>query len=499
MKKRISFVLALLLLLSSMAACSDAPATETETENTGAADPSDTAEAETESLTPHWDAVAKPKLNGVTINAECVEYDPNFYNVLDWEEITGDNLNDAVYDRNRYIESQLDCLFVNHYGYPPDTLKQAVTSGDGSVDMAYCLLNVSGSLLQQGYLKSYNSLEAIDLTKPYWDQGSIRDLTVLDQYFFGYPDFGFDHYDSMAVMFYNGAIIEEKQMEDPYELFKNDQWTIAKFWEQIQQASEDVNGDGLMKLDTDKYGLMGREYYYQPMMFSSGVSIIGWDAANEQFTFNLNNERFLKVAEAIGGIYQTSNSDYVDYSNYDAGRNAFSEGRSLFYSRLLGDFKQLREVEDDYGLICFPRLDYETNESSYYVQNPTTLYIPIDVGDDNKDGKDDYYEIGVFLEAISAYTYDVTLDEYLNRAVIGKGMRDQNSVDMVRTMVQSRSFDLGYAYGFTNIHSSLSACIQVNAKYASVAKKMEKPFTNTSKKMLDEIRSHIEMEAANAD
>ena len=31
------------------------------------------------------------------------------------------------------------------------------------------------------------------------------------------------------------------------------------------------------------------------------------------------------------------------------------------------------------------------------------------------------------------------------------------------------------------------------------AKKMEKPFTNTSKKMLDEIRSHIEMEAANAD
>lgn len=495
MKKTLSFAIALILLLSSLAACSDAPVEESDTTpSTPAADPS-TAEAETESLTPHWDTVLKTSLGGITINAECVEYDPNFYNVLDWEEITGDNLNDAVYERNRYIEEQLDCEFINHYDSPHTVLSQAVVSGDGSVDLAYDLLNCSGSLLQQGYLKAFSSLETVDLTQPYWDQGSIRDLTVLGQYFFGYPDIGFDHYDSMAVLFYNGAIIEENQMEDPYELFKNGEWTIDKFWEQIQQASEDVNGDGQMKLDTDNYGLMGREYYFQPMMFSSGVSIIGWDEQNEQFTFNIGGERFLQVAEAIGGIYQLSNSDYVDFSDYNAGRNAFSAGRSLFYSRLLGDFKNLREVEDDYGLICFPRYDYTTEESSYYVQNPTTLYLPIDVGDDNKDGKDDYYEISVFLEAMAAYTYDVTLEEYLERAVIGKGMRDQNSVDMVRTMVQSRSFDLGYAYGFTNIHSALSSCITANAKYASVAKKMEKPFNNTASKMLKEIQSHLEMEA----
>lgn len=493
MKKRISFTLALLLLLSSFAGCGETPNRETDaTADTVAVNPNMASDVETDSPTPHWDAVNKISLGGITINAECVEYDPNFYNVLDWEETTGDNLNDAVFNRNRFIEEQLDCLFVNHYGSAANTLGQAVISGDGSVDIAYDLLSYGGSMLQKGYLKAFNSLSTIDMTQPYWDQGSIEDLSVLDQYYFGYLDFGFDHYDSMAVLFYNGAIIEDNQMEDPYELYKNEQWTIAKFWEMIEQVSKDTNGDGQMRLDTDTYGLMGREYLFQPMMFTSGVSIVSWDKENETFSYNVNTERFLQVVEAIGSIYQTSNSSYVDYSNYDAGRVAFSDGRALFHSRLLGDFKNLRSVEDDYGLICFPRYDYSTDKSSNYVQNPTTLFLPLDVGDDNKDGKDDYDEIGIFLEAMGAYTFDVTINEYLERAVIGKGMRDQNSVDMVRSMVQNRSFDLGYAFGLTNIHNTLASCIQANSKYASAAKKMEKSFQNSAKKIIDEIKDHLE-------
>ncbi|MBQ9995687.1 MAG: extracellular solute-binding protein [Clostridia bacterium] len=491
MKRVFSFTLALLLLLLSAAGCSDA--TQEPEETTPVITESDLTaiEPETESPTPFWDAADKVDLQGITINASCENYDSNFYNVLDWEELTGERLNDAVYDRNRFVEEALNCLFTSDYGSAVSKLEQSCISGSGDIDITYALMSNGGGLLQKGYLKAFNSVETIDMTQPFWDQGAIRSLSVLGQTFCGMLDFGFDHYDSMAVLFYNGELVEEYHLEDPYELFKNSEWTIDKMKEQIVTVSTDKNGDGKFSLDRDVYGLSGREYNFQPILFTSGVRLVGWDEENETFTFNFMNERLLQVAEGIATIYEeAANADYVHYGDYDLGRTAFSDGRSLFYSRLLGDFKQLREVEDAYGVVCFPRYDYANEDTSYFVQNPTTLFLPIVVGDDNRDGDSDYNEIGIFLQAVGAYTYDVTLDEYIENAVIGKGMRDQNSADMVRIMMQNRNFDLTQAFSFPNMASGLYTCIKNNSGYASVGKKLERSFGKLSDKIVDEVKEH---------
>ncbi len=491
MKRVFSFTLALLLLLLPAAGCSDA--TQEPEETTPVITESDLTaiEPETESPTPFWDAADKVDLQGITINASCENYDSNFYNVLDWEELTGERLNDAVYDRNRFVEEALNCLFTSDYGSAVSKLEQSCISGSGDIDITYALMSNGGGLLQKGYLKAFNSVETIDMTQPFWDQGAIRSLSVLGQTFCGMLDFGFDHYDSMAVLFYNGELVEEYHLEDPYELFKNSEWTIDKMKEQIVTVSTDKNGDGKFSLDRDVYGLSGREYNFQPILFTSGVRLVGWDEENETFTFNFMNERLLQVAEGIATIYEeAANADYVHYADYDLGRTAFSDGRSLFYSRLLGDFKQLREVEDAYGVVCFPRYDFANEDTSYFVQNPTTLFLPIVVSDDNRDGDSDYNEIGIFLQAVGAYTYDVTLDEYIENAVIGKGMRDQNSADMVRIMMQNRNFDLTQAFSFPNMANGLYTCIKSNSGYASVGKKLERSFGKLSDKIVDEVKEH---------
>lgn len=491
MKRFFSLSMALLLLLLSAAGCSEATQEPEETAPVIAADELTETEAETESPTPFWDATEKVDLQGITINASCEEYDSNFYNVLDWDELTGERLNDAVYDRNRFVEEALNCQFTSDYGSAVSKLEQSCISGSGDIDMTYALMSNGGGLLQKGYLKAFNSVDTIDMTQPFWDQGAIRSLSILGQTFCGMIDFGFDHYDSMAVLFYNGELVEEYHLEDPYELFKNSEWTIDKMKEQIVTVSTDKNGDGKFSLDRDVYGLSGREYNFQPILFASGVRLVGWDEENETFTFNFMNERLLQVAEGIATIYEeAANADYVHYADYDLGRTAFSDGRSLFYSRLLGDFKQLREVEDDYGVICFPRYDFANEDTSYFVQNPTTLFLPIVIGDDNRDGDADYNEVGIFLQAVGAYTLDITLDEYIENAVIGKGMRDQNSADMVRIMMQNRNFDLTQAFSFPNMASGLYTCIKNNSGYASVGKKLERSFGKLSDKIVDEVKEH---------
>ena len=266
-----------------------------------------------------------------------------------------------------------------------------------------------------------------------------------------------------------------------------DTWTIDKMSAQIASVLTDVNGDGKYTLSEDVFGLTGREYWFQPFLNRSGEYLITWDDKEESFVLHMTDDRFVRVSEVITSIYSSQNPA-TDFSDYDKGRVAFSEGRSLFYFRLPGDFRQLREVEDDYGVVCFPRYAEDGGDSSYFVKNPTTLYLPTVVCDANGDGRQDYDEIGAFLEAMGAYTYDSTLDVYLENTVIGKGMRDERSADMVRLMMKNRSFDLGEAFSLHDVMDIYRLAVIKGKGLASSEQKAEKFFNRLTSKIVDKIR-----------
>ena len=488
-KRMTALLLAALFLGASMVSCGESAANADQVPTADSAVQTPAAEAvveEPESATPNWDAVAKPDLGGMSIIATTNDFDSNFYNVLDWDELTGDNLKDAMYNRNRAVESALNCTFTVIYGASTSVLEQSVAAGSGDVDFAYNLSSQGGGLLQKGYLAPFNMLDNIDMTKPYWDQGAQKYLKILDKMYFGFVDFGFDHYDSLAVLFYNGAMVENYQLEDPHELVLENAWTIDKMEEQLAAVLTDKNGDGKYTLEDDIFGLMGREYWFQGFLNASGEYLVTWDDAEKNFSFNMMDDTFVQVSEAIMKIY-TDNNEAVDYSDYDKGRIAFSDGRSLYYSRLLGDFRQLRENEDNYGIICFPRYAEASDDASYFVKNPTTLYLPAVVCDSNGDGKQDYDEIGIFLEAVGAYTYDTTLDIYIENTVIGKGVRDQKSADMVRLMMTNRSFDLCEAFSLHSIMDIYRTCIIKETGLASKEKACRKMFENLTGKIVEKI------------
>ena len=492
MKQRtIALCLAALLSAGLFCACGETPDKADETAPVQSVSPeAGVTEEETESPTPHWDAVRKEDLGGMVVNISCDEFDSNYYNVVDWDEISGEMLADAMYNRNRYIEEQLNCLMTVSYSEEVAKLEQSVISGSGDVDLTYALVSNGGNLLQKGYLTPFNRLETTDMTQPYWDQGSQKDLKLLGEMYYGFVDFGFDHYDSMTVLFYNGLLLTEYRLEDPQELFLSDEWTVDKMLEQLKAVSTDVDGDGKYNLKKDIFGLVGREYSFQPIQHASGVRLVTWDEKEKTFSLNMAEENFLNISAAIQSIYNKTNV-FTDFTNYDQGRIAFSDGRSLYYSRLLGDFRQLREVEDDYGVVCFPRYSADC-ESSYFVQNPTTLFLPLVIGDDNGDREPDFNEIGIFLEAQGAYTYDETLNIYIENAVIGKGMRDEKSAEMVRIMMQNRSFDLTQAYNFPSISSNYANCVVTTGNFASTAKKMERNFNKYSDKIVKEIEKNLD-------
>jgi len=478
MKRLISFTMALLLCLLSLTACGEAQQTETQATADTAATPKQT-EAETESLSPNWDAVEKVNLDGISIDIACPGASLTYYDALDVEEISGDNLNDAIYNRNRVLEDAMNFKLNALPGTgDASAMIASVTAGSGDWDMSLALIQGNGaSMLTQGYLRSFNSIENVDMSLPWWDQSAIDTMAVDGQMFFGMMDFSVDIYESLTVLFYNGELIDRFQLEDPYALYQDSAWTIDKMLEMIETVATDENGDGIYDINTDTYGLSGREYQFQPIFFTSGMEIINFNDEEQKFQHNLTDERYISIAEAIGNLYDDLR-DGVEFGYTNESRNAFKAGRVLFYSRLLGDYNLLRDQEDDYGIICFPRYDYTNEQSLCFVQNPNALFLPIVVGDDNGDGKQDYAEIGAFLQAVGAYTYDFTKEVYVNSTVIGKGARDANSAEMVRHLLANKGYCLGQTYSFSMILTAVTNSIIANARFASAARAVEKPFLN---------------------
>jgi len=451
MKKTLALLLALLCTAGSLAACGEG---EKESDNPGvnpgtSGNQEETQPEETEKPTPNWDAVDKTSLGGTEINTINRVFDPaGEYIALDFAEYTSDVLDKAIFERNRLLESTLDCKFIVtelENGEIVDTVKQSIEGGDGSVDLAYTDMYNIGVMLTNGLLMPFNFVETVDMTQPWWDQTLMDDARVSGMDYFGYIDFSFAHYDSMQVIYYNGKILEKyPEMEDPYDLYKNKQWTMEKMMEMAEEAAEDVNGDGTMDIETDQFGIGGSTCERMPMVLASGLHPMEWSDEEQVHKLMMNDERYINVLEMI--VKMRGKNVPFNSTKSKSSIAAFQQGRILFLTTDLSTFKTLRSLEDDYGLIPHPTYDYTVDEHYNFVPGPEGFCFPINIGDDNGDGKDDYSEIGTFLQAAGAYTYDVVLDAYIEKSVIGKGLRDQKSVEIFYDMIQNRSTCVSFAY-----------------------------------------------------
>jgi hypothetical protein len=114
-----------------------------------------------------------------------------------------------------------------------------------------------------------------------------------------------------------------------------------------------------------------------------------------------------------------------------------------------------------------------------YVQQPYAILVPSDCQDTAR--------IGTLLEALAAYTYDNVLDDYISKTVIGKGVRDRESAELLRHYITVRAYDLCYA--FNNMTPITSYGVGVtNGNYASAQKRNEKLFQKNNEKTLKALR-----------
>lgn len=440
MKKTLILLLAALLLTS----CGGAPADDT------AAVQEETAAGETaaEQKEPTEDDLFQVKVEdngGKTFSILTTETQQYEYDAV---ELTGDVVNDAVYERNMAVEELLGIDF--NFVYKPgdwankDSYCQIITNSIMAADGAYDVVSGMISCVQpiattQMFMSVYD-LPDINMDNPWWVSEMQDGLTINGKLIGFIGDMSLSMYKGLSVIFANLAHVTNMGLENPYDMVLDGKWTLDKMIEQSSGIGQDTNGDGTWTLGEDVYGMLIYEVPYRSMQASLDLQMIGLNADGIPTVNPLSDQ----LASAVDKLTAYLKEDGVLCQDFGAEgvieiNGHFASDKMVYFMAKLESLDYLRDMESDYAVIPFPK--YDENQEKYLTLIATATqmtYIPTTTNDAGLTGK--------VCEALSYYSYKNVVPAYYDVALKNKYSRDENTQKMLDIIRAGAVMPFEYAY-----------------------------------------------------
>ena len=365
-------------------------------------------------------------------------------------EENGDVINDAVYRRNKKIEEKYNIKIselVVQYPQVTTLTQKSVKAGDDTYDVIVPHIVEVAALAQGGNFLDLFKIPYLDLSKPWWNQDCIRDLSITGKLFVIQGDLFIMDNDAMTAMIFNKLLCKEYALEDPYELVKSGDWTFDKLMEMGRKVSKDLNGDGVMYIKDDLFGYVIQGGTESSFIVSGGAKIVSKDE-NDCPVITFGTERCYKITDYLSEMLSdTENSVNLHsyegkFPIYDEQVKMFSEDRALFTWIRIRIVERLRGMETDFGIIPCPKLDKA--QEKYITNNEpnaaTGLSIPQTAGNLER--------TAMILEDLSAESKYTLQPAYYEINLRGKYARDDESQDMLDIILSNVAYDIGYIYNF---------------------------------------------------
>ena len=480
-KKITSLLLALLMVLPLAACAEDKNPADTSANTTAAVADTDAISTEpVETVDPNTvdDLPADLNFGDQTFTIYTRNFDSIHPN-LDIQESNGEQLNDAIYQRGRDIEARLGIVLDEIMSVSTDTapIKTAIQAGDTTYKLATvrCVYTVEYASSDLGY--DWAQVDHIDLTKDYWYDTINKTLTIAGKTFTAAGAYNLSSFDFTHILMFNKKLITDLNLDSPYDIVRNGDWTWDKLIEMGTAATTDMNGDGKMELGPDRFGLYCISKQLTPSMWiAAGQETITKDE-NDLPQFTMNNDTMIGVLNKIYELAWDNNFwyPYTTNSQTDAGMNAaFAEDLGLFINSTFFYVKDYREMEADFGIIPFPK--YTADQAEYYsrIEGCDLPLIPSCLSQAEANMS------GAFLEAMSSYSLNNTIPVYYDVYLQTKMARDSESAEMLDIIFEHRIFDLGDTVWCPNVRDGFIYSM-FNSNNRNLASMMKKSATAIQK------------------
>jgi len=446
MKKtlRISALLLVLCLCLAFVACDSAPKTQgpaTGNDKTGTATAPVSSEEKPEYAIPEgaYYENYEFKILGLGNN--------NGYSHIDLtaEELMGDPINDAVYERNAKLKEDLGITISSQLDTAAGllaTAKSNIQAELDSYDLYLPTMSDAVSLATSNMLVNLYDVPNLDITKFWWDQAVVRDLTIDGRLYFTTGEIGIMDDDLCYVIAFNKQFLKEFGMEvDPYQLVRDKKWTLNKFSELTRGFNDDLDGNGEMTSE-DQWGFItfinSSTVFYQ----ASGERMVSRDG--DGFVFSMQTDRASAVVEDVlefmngEGFWRTDKMDRTRSTT-----QAFMDGDVAFRTLVLSTVREFRGMEMDFGVLPYPLFDEDQKE--YQTPTSTECYCPgvmIPVTASNLE------RTGAITELLAYYGYQHLTPAYYETSVKGVISRDEDTWEMLDLIFGNKIYDIGYIYNF---------------------------------------------------
>ncbi|MCL2096218.1 MAG: extracellular solute-binding protein [Oscillospiraceae bacterium] len=397
-------------------------------------------------------------------NLEDADFGGHIFNVLipdhtsgdwvDWnprdvvwsEENSGDTINDAVFARNTYLEDKYNFVIAavpSPNNDPLANIRRAVQSNDELYDAAQVSMRSSPDVAQNGTFMNLYEVDNLDFTQPWWDQAANAALSFGNKLYYTSGDILMVNNDTCTGIVYNKDLLRDLGLDNPYPIVKEGKWTMSRLYDMVKNASDDLNGDGLMNYQDDRFGFIGQRDTLISFLHSANEYITKKDE-NDYPYITFGSERSYDAMNACFEIMYdrniTHNAHHIESrvpAIYPVSEEMFMDNRALFMWVRLRIVENLRSMDTDFGILPLPKLD--ENQDDYYTDvishTGLVLVVPANASNPSRTGH--------ILEAIAAESKYTTMPAYYDVTLKTKMARDDDSAEMLDIIFNNRVWDPG--------------------------------------------------------
>ena len=392
------------------------------------------------------------------------------------EELNGEIVNDAVYERDLSVEERLNVVIDYTLADSTNTLiNNNVTAGNDEFQIH---VGSAVDTVQYGVNGNYYNLlgeypEYLNLEQPWWSQYYTRQGSIMGCSFFATGDLFTSLTKLSFVTYANMQMITDYGFGSPYEMVREGTWTFDNMMGMATQVYVDENGNGA-KDPKDTFGYsLGGEIGLDVYWSAFDLTICQKDE-NDVPAFSVDIDKMSSVIEKLYPYYMDNPAVYVtgnggSDAEQDVIAQMLADDRMMFSPLRIMHTEQIRDMESAYALLPLPKWD-ETQQdfcNTMHAYGTSYFCIPTTVADADMSG--------AVLEALSYYGKENITPAYYDTTLKGKYFRDEESAELLDLIFASRFFDVGTYYQLGGYNEKVITMMQQgDTDFASMYTKNEK-------------------------
>lgn len=398
------------------------------------------------------------------------------------EELTGDVVDDAIYNRNTSVSERLNIAFVYRSSgtgtaqeFPGEARSSITANADDYAIISWAQYSTLPLCLQH-LIMDVNGMKYLDFTMPWWNAEYMDVLQIGgDRRFFLMGDVALNSLKVTAAVFFNQKLYTDLfgEYDSLYGEVTEGKWTVDRLYGLSEKGYADLNGNGRAD-NEDRWGISATTVANTELFaFGLGLRLIGRNAEGLP-ELVVQDERNYTALDKLNHLYWDNVGMNKTFSDMDAFNSPtvsklFAADQILFLPLWLKTCEYLRDMENGYGIIPYPKLDETQENYISLVQDTSSIFcIPVTC----LHGE----EIGAVLEAMCAENFRTVTPAYYDTALKNKYSRDTVSSRMIDLIHDTSMTEFGYAYNYSigNIGTIMRTVVQQNGSLASTAAKSVK-------------------------